>query len=489
MIKQFFLCFILLAVFSGLHSAEFIFRDDPFYADIDFLFKRGAIDIDLKDIPLRSDRVISAIEKCCIEKMNRDNGLTNEELYAIDRLLERYAGDDDFKAIDFFRGGVEYSDSVNTGVENRIMIKKEIPGGSIATDFRTFFPFENTDTTLFRMDEWKGTGSDCYNTYVSLYGDSWFVLLGRSLPAWGQGEADNIFISRKILPMDGILAEFLWNRFKFSFWSAIKGEYHYSNKMTVRNSFLSAHKIEAEIPFSTSVSFKEMILYRSNLPQLYYLNPAMFYYIIQYNSHSDDNIFWSFEISNRKIDGLFLGAELFIDDYQYETEEYYKPNKTAVLLTASYSPKIPFSPVFSAEYCRINTYTNTHEHDELAYMYYSVPMSYLDGTDMDNLMICARARLLGNLHADMGISYLRRGEGEILNSWEEERPDTAPTFPSGNANKTMTAAASVEYTPFRWIGISLGAEFSVLNGYDDEGNYIENKSDLKINGNAELRIW
>jgi len=459
---------ILFLIFEISFSMEFIFRDDFYYDDIEFLCRKGAIDLDISDIPLRSDKLIVAIENGWINRMKEEKGFSNEEQYAINNLLGRYSINDNINIRDFASFNVVYEDSIRMNITNEIYLKKNIPYGIISADFRTVAPYENTDSTKFRMDEWRGTGSDCYNTFISLYGDNWTLLLGRIHPSWGQGIKDDIFLSRKILPMDGILADIDWGNVKFSYFTANKTEYHYANKNTISNAYLSAHKISFSMPLKSEVSFKEMIIYRSNLPQLYYLNPAMFYYIIQYNSHSDDNIFWSLEFSNKLLKGFIFNTEIFIDDFQYEKNSIYVPNKIGVLVNASYSPLFMQNIIFYGEYCGMNTYTNTHEYEDLVYSYYTVPMSYLEGTDMDNISFGVIYRHFDKLNFDFDVSYMRKGEGELTNSWESESPDSALMFPSGTIDKILSLCLRTEYSILKKINISFEAKESFLNGFAEK---------------------
>jgi len=475
MIRKAISLLLIALVFEFSYSLEFIFRDDPFYEEIEFLSLSSAIEMNLSDLPIRSDDLINAIENAWIDRMGKGKDFTQQELSAINNILTRFSEKNDFIIKDNAEISIFYEDSASVNFKNMLYLKKNIPYGIISADFRTTAPFENTDSTIFRMDEWKGTGSDCHNTYISFFGEDWHVLAGRIHPAWGQGIKDDIFISRKILPMDGILANVDWGRMSFSFFAVNKSEYHLSNKATSNNAYLSAHKLSFSLPFRSKFSFKEIVLYKSNLPQLYYLNPAMFYYIIQYNSHSDDNIFWSMEFANEFIRGLLVSGELFIDDFQYEIKDFYVPNKIGILLNAQYSPGFLENSSFYAEYCRLNTYTNTHEFTSLSYSYYKVPMSYLFGTDMDNISLGLRLRPVKNMKTSFDLSYLRKGDGELENSWESERPDSAPSFPSGTVDKIFSVGIKAEYFILKYFSLSVDAQELFFSGYDPEGETAESR--------------
>ncbi|MGE3062161.1 MAG: hypothetical protein AB7T10_00795 [bacterium] len=481
---------IILAALSflTLFPQEFIFRDDPLYDEIEFLVRRDIIDIDFLNLPMRSDKVILAIESAWIEKMNKENGFSQEELIAINSILERYSRRDDLVIEDDASFLVSYSDSVDYLFKNILYAKKNIPHGILVFEILTEAPFENTDSTSFRMDEWKNTGSDCRNTYAAVFGDAWSILFGRILPAWGQGIKDDIFFSRKILPMDGLLAEIYWESGSFSFFAANKSEYHHANKRTVDNAYMSSHKLSFKLPFKTTLSFKETVLYRSNLPQMYYLNPAMFYYVIQHNSHSDDNIFWSLEISNKRIEGLLLSGEFFIDDFQYDKDYEYVPHKIGLLLNGSLSLNIRMNPIFYGEYCFINTYTNTHQYTSLSYSYYNAPMSYMSGTDMDNISFGVKTIQAKNLEVYLDISYLRQGDGKLTNSWESEMPDSDLAFPSGTIDRIISSEIGMGYKFNKILSFEISALASLLNGYEESGEEISNRGVLNLTGKLKVVI-
>lgn len=455
---------LILLTFIGIQvlSTEMIFKDNDSYPDIEFLYNTGVLDIDLNNLPLTSDALLSAIDNAVLVNQKGKISISTVEETILNKLIRRFNGDNFIlreKASIYKNVSVNSEkDTVPFHFLNRVYFSKSVSHGIIAFDIKTIYPYKNTDSTLYRMDEWNSTGSDNNNTFIGYYNRAGFILFGRILPAWGQGIADNIFLSNKILPMDGILADFKSGKFSLSFYLVNKNEYHFSNKNSTGNVYLSAHKISADLPFKTYFALKEMIIYKSNLPQLYYLNPVMTYYIAQYNSHSDDNVFWSLELTNRKIKGLLLSGELFIDDFQYEKEDYYIPNKIGFLTSVAYSPDMIDNIVLYGEYCRMNTYTNTHEYPQLAYMYYKVPMSYMSGTDMDNILFGITYRPLNFLSVRWNVSHLRRGEGVLTNSWETERPEVSPDFPSGNITQTLSTALSLEADPFKWLKINLNAE-------------------------------
>ncbi|MDD3802826.1 MAG: hypothetical protein PHW02_00375 [bacterium] len=483
---QFCVFFLLLA--SQLFSSEFIFREDPIYSDIEFLARRNVINIDFSNLPLRSDKVLEAIEEGWFDKINSLDSFSREELFAINSILDRFSLKKDFLIKDNASLTLSHGESLDIQMKNRFYAMKRIPSGIIAFEMITLAPFENTDSTSFRMDEWKKTGSDCQNTYMAFYDDSWSLLAGRMRPAWGQGIRDDIFLSRKILPMDGVFFSFDWERASFSFFAANKKEYHYSDKRSVNNAYLSSHMVSLKLPLETKLSFKEIVLYRSNLPQLYYLNPAMFYYIIQYNSHSDDNIFWSIEASNKTFKKFIFSGEFFIDDFQYDKDYDYVPHKIGVLLNATYSPDMILNPIFYAEYCFLNTYTNTHEYLPLSYSYYNMPMSYMSGTDMDNISFGVITKSFSKLNINLDVSYLRQGDGELDVSWESQMPDSELGFPSGSVDKTISALLLLEYDFFKWGGISMSAKWSLRNGFDDNEEPVVNESKYEITGSIMVKI-
>lgn len=431
--KKIFL-FLITIFCIKVFPVELIFDTDIEYELIQRLYYDGILNLDIKTTPIRSDKLLYQLKM-----LRRKNFINGEDSLIMDKLIRRYEKKrqkvyfhfDIQKMMDkkFFSDRKTFYDSIISYTNLSI---KNFDGNILYNiSFDILYPFVERDSTFYRMKDWEKIGSDFNNTFIGYSKNNYHILFGRMKPSWGGGFYDNIYFSKDMLPLDGILYEHNFGFIKFYYFSAYMTPYYLKDKERTDNTFMSTHRLKIDLPYNLSLSFKEMMLYMSNLPQLQYLNPFILYYIVQNNSYSDDNIIWSFDASINGLKGFSFYSELFIDDFQYQPEFKYVPDKYGFLISTTYVPEKFKKIFFGFEYCMINTYTGTHEFKRLSYTYYDRPMSYFFGTDGDFSYFLIKYMFNKTKSIGYSVSLLRKGSRGLYDSWESEMPQSKPPFPSG----------------------------------------------------------
>jgi len=487
--KKFFLVVFIGLLCIKIFSFELIFDNEYGSQIIEELYHKNIIDLDGRTYPLRVDQLLKELR---LARNRKD--LSKDEIFLIEKLLSIYGKRNSIFKYHFdlynqatfkkFSDSINFKDSIIT--YTNLLIKNSKNNIFYNISFDLFFPFVERDSFYYRMKDWEKTGSDFNNTFLGIYSKDYFLIFGRIKPVWGGGFYDNIYFSKDLLPLDGIFFEYDFKRLKFSYLTVYLTPYYLKDKRRTDNTYMSTHRLQYFLSKNINFSFKEMIIYQSNLPQPPYLNPLILYYIIQNNSFSDDNIIWSFDLSIENLFGFKIYNELFIDDYQYQPEFSYVPNKLGYLFSLTYSPQKLRKLLFGIEYCRINTYTGTHEFDRLNYSYYRRPISYFFGTDGDFLIFKVDYRYNRKIKSGYKISFLRKGSRDLFDSWEKEMPLTAPPFPSGRVETTLKNGINFYGEFFKEkIFVDLDISDSYIKNYEnivgEERNFFEIKFKIGVN--------
>ena len=473
--KKLFFIFIVVILFSIVYSDAFLFREDSEYEYMEFLSRQGIIDIELSNLPVVQKDLGAEIDSLSLKAVYEGFYINSVSAYLLKELKNGINTD----KIIFNRLHGTYSTKDEFSANNDFCIKGAVGRLSFRTEFTTDYPYSDT----LNATVWNKTASQMKNGYLGFDWDGGYVLVGRFLPAWGQGIFDNMFISRYVRHPDGILFDIHKGFLGFTYYASMLSEYPYPERIDHRKKYINMHKIYANLPFKTYAAFKEAIIFSSIQVEPYYLNPMLFYYITQWNSNNDDNIVWSVELKNRMLESVQISFEYFIDDFQYNPDAVdYTPNKTALLAVISYSPCFLENIVIESEYAMAEKYTGTHQYPNMTYTYYGDPLFYFTGSDSDLLGLIVKYRPIASTLLELSARRIRKGEGDVSVSWESQRPILQPAFPSGIVETTYQINASAQYTFLR--NLKAGAEI----GYESVSNMGNISGDSERIYNAKFYI-
>lgn len=467
--KKIILLLFIVSLSAGLFSSFMIDSRYAYFEYIEYLEKRGIIETQ-GTFPVNSDAVLSDISSFL-----GTGSLTQTDRYIIDFLLRDIRRHSGLSIRDGLSAG--YSDEgfvlENNGSAYIPVWQDRI---SAQMTFTTIYPYEEDTLSMHRLKPWQGTASYFTNASVTFGTERNFISAGRMMPSWGRGVFDNMFISDSIYEPDCIYIHLTRGILSFDYFSTVLTPYNYSYNFYSEQTFASFHKLDIRLPFSNTLSFKEAVLYRSILPEPYYVNPFIMYYFTQWNSKSDDNIIWSVQMQNRSLDAASFNFELFIDDFQYDTPMM-GPNKVG--LYASTSVSLPFlkSVIADLEYVRISKWTGTHQFDDLKYSFHRRPIMYYYGPDSESAGICISGYFNSIKLSAAGI-YKRHGEGSISLPYETEGGTMTPEFPSGIVETTMTGRFSASWNIMDNIEAKGYIEYNDISNLDNIQN--NNLSDLSF---------
>jgi len=286
----------------------------------------------------------------------------------------------------------------------------------------------------------------------------WRLLFGRERMDWGPGFRGGLIFSAGAPPLDMVKAELCVARFHGTAFAAVLDDYvgPYGDSSVRAARYLSGHRLAWRASPSLEISVSELIVYggEGRLPEVRYLMPLFFFYGEQWNTGSDDNPLWAFDVSWRPRRGARLYGELLIDDLQYETEA--EPNEIGYVVGGELAdpPVLAWlgGTVLGFEYARINRWTYGQNKPWNRYLGHGVCMGHPLGPDADGLWARVIRPVTGWARLQMDLGRVRRGEGRI----EDERSSVVPfsgRFPSGSVEVRTTLTLGLEVFPRanRWF--------------------------------------
>ena len=310
---------------------------------------------------------------------------------------------------------------------------------------------------------WKGRVMGVTDPAYILYQSTrWRFLAGRERMEWGPGEHGGLLLSSYGPPLDQLKAEARFSRFQGTAFTAVLDEFDVTDPngdSTVRASrYLAGHRLAWRPCHSIEVAVSEVIVYggENRRPEIRYLVPVFFFYGEQWNSGSDDNPFWSIDLSWYPRSGLRLYGEYLVDDFQYDPDA--EPNEIGFMVGGEMADPLGLGgSVLGLEYARINRWTYGQAVPWNRYLNHGLCMGHPLGPDADGLWVRWSHQIArtGRLHVDFGRT--RKGEGCI----EDERTSVVPfpdDFPLGVVEKRSTLACSWEFFPSanRWFLVEIG---------------------------------
>ncbi len=486
------LLFVIFTLF--IFSEKFIYRDYNYYDYVEYLVKKGYIEIGNNDIPILVSDIISSMEETAREIESNVSNIPKNDIPIFMFIYNDLTKGSPFKIRNnFYMKSMNYdsieflnNDSLMFNLKNEFYIIGNMEFADIQIAINSNMPYgpKNYKDTI-RALEWKGTKTKIDKAVVGLSYDENYIIMGRFLPAWGQGIFDNMFLSRNTESYDGLNFRLKKGILEFSYFAATLSPGHETFRDEAFTRYASFHKVGIYLPFNTYFAFKEIILYGSPIMETRYLNPFVVYYFTQWNGHADDNIIWSIELINKYFNGIPISFEMFIDDLQYDEDRKVAPDKVGIIGNVSI-PVLIDGLYIDLEYALITKWTGTHEHSECVYDYYSEPMLYFIGPDSDFFGLRINYIFSNKISASYIYSITRSGEGTMYLSHEEEGGDPHPPFPSGIIEKVRSNSFSFKYNVFKWFDINCGIE--AVNYYNRDNIRGINEFDLNMYLQGVIRL-
>jgi len=293
--------------------------------------------------------------------------------------------------------------------------------------------------------EWKKDLTGVFDqSYVEFDFKHLSVFLGRDYLRWGPGKEDFLLLSGFSPPFDMLKLESKFGRFKFLFFATSLDDITHLNVLYKR--YLSGHRIDFK-PFSwLELGASEVIVYGGEKRnyELYYLNPLLLYYGVQWNQGYDDNPLWNFDFSFTRLKNIEVYGEFLIDDFQYDFES--EPHQIGFRLGAFFVDLFSFKRTFvNLEYERINNWVYGQNKPQNLYTFHDVVMGSFLGTDADRIYFDFLYHFSYAFKFGLKGEYKRKGGGKVDLHPQGTVPKTE--FPSGIVEYTKKISLESTYQP------------------------------------------
>lgn len=306
----------------------------------------------------------------------------------------------------------------------------------------TKLPWQNDLTKFYGGGKpWSSLQGDI-TTAVLQYQDDWLrIWLGRRFLLWGQGDWGRTLISTYAGPLDGLGADFKL------------AQVHLGWAMGILDpglqKYISLHRL-AWRPFkSWEIAVSESVIWAQRGLDFVYLNPAIPYYVAQWNRGDVDNLQVGFDSSLAIWRDLTVYGELLIDDWQYKPE-HDAPDKLATVAGMRWHDPLGFNATrLGLEYARVNRWTYTHKYFRNRYVHNEMPLGSPLGNDADRIMLTFDRFMSipwgGTALPGIMVSYTRRGADDLLTPWVQGEKGRGIPFPTPPVERELGAFAKCEF--------------------------------------------
>jgi len=299
---------------------------------------------------------------------------------------------------------------------------------------------------FLRNRVWK-TIAPAEKGYVNIKLGMFEILFGRDELQWGPGYRSNMLISSSAPTFDMLKVRAEWKRNKMEFFTALLDP--------SKSTYLSGHRFDLGIFKWLDLSVAEVVYYTGKGPCLYYINPFLPYYFVQWAEGDPDNILLEFNTELRIIPNTRIYSTLMIDDYYKEQikELFGSPHKIGIILGLQWTNPFKLSASnLRVEYCRVNPGTYLHFSKDNYYLYRGIVPGYYQESDSDNLFFEFSKMMYPGLFSFVGFNYERKGEysayTDILpQDWDKYKN---LKFPTGVVQRGYTLSVGFNAEPLFW---------------------------------------
>ena len=293
---------------------------------------------------------------------------------------------------------------------------------------------------IIRTNEIDSLGLKPWNDFQVYLNDGFLRLdfdrvmfdLGRRDFLLGPGEMHSLLLSPDPQAYDGLFMYIPERHYEF------QGTFTVLDAAASR--FLSVHRLGFKLERFLRIGFSEAIIFSQSLDPMY-LNFFFPYYLAQWGSDRDDNILWALDFQLRMFNSI-LYAELLIDDYMYEDDDY--PHKLAYQV--GLKSLLLYSVIAKLNYTFVDKWVYTHDITANAYERNGRCLGFPLGNDVDKLSFSLRYENKYGVRPRLEIDFIRKGEGSIYLPYEVEGGPNNPPFPSGIVERTFEIRCGIDYT-------------------------------------------
>jgi hypothetical protein len=325
-----------------------------------------------------------------------------------------------------------------------------------------------------------GIYSDFIRGSVFYKSDNILFSFGKDIYSIGPAFENNSLLSPNI-PLSYVNVTFRNSKFSFTHFISRLSDYEgiqyewddtSSGSLINTNRYLGLHRLEIKLTDWLAFSFSESMLIGGESLGFPFelLTPLTIYFVEQHNKKQNTNILWNFDLVAVKNKFLFY-FDLFIDDFQYETDPWKEPNHIGLYLGMQSKD---FPVINSEVFVSYNLMTRWVYANVLVWQRYlenELPLGSMLGSDYDRFTL-TYLHTISDFKLGGMASYTRRGENRIATPWpvntrfpaSSENEFEGTNFLTGTVEKRMTLAAVIKYKYF----LELTGGLSYFQNYEHD---------------------
>ena len=325
--------------------------------------------------------------------------------------------------------------------------------------------------------DWGEMEGRIIEAYISADLEYLTVEFGRNKVRWGPGYLSAMTVSDNPPPFDMLRITTDIGPVRASCFTALLEPKTFT--------WLSAHRLDWRVYDRLYVGISESILYAEQGIQPKYINPLTIYYVMQWNSRDQDNIFLSADARFIPRDGYEFYGEISIDDYQYQSYPAGAPNKVGYLAGIYTADLFADGLDLRLEYSRINRWVYTHKYPRNVYVCYGGVIGSWLGPDADYSYARLSYQLAPAAEIFLEAMVERHGDGTLYDPWEDEREwGKGIPFPFGIVEQRRELALGAEMIrPWRGIDIYAEVRFDQYKNL----NHVEGAGENVYYGGLDIR--
>lgn len=259
---------------------------------------------------------------------------------------------------------------------------------------------------------------DRYRGYIQVKWEYFRIRYGRDRMSIGFSPIDNLALSARTAPMDGVVAEAEYGGFRFTaLHNAIEGLDTANN--AVLNKFLALHRISFEPSEELTFAITDMMIYSGRGIDFTYLNPISFYVsaglgTLQKNRQDNSALQFDFAVRPKKLlpNTMIYGA-WFLDDININSlgkkTGQSNINKFAYQLGVAWTSDV-LPMALTTEYVRIDPFVYSHRSMVNSYTHFNRSIGYQMQPNSDRFALQARWWFAPRTTMLVEADYTRMGE-------------------------------------------------------------------------------
>jgi len=330
---------------------------------------------------------------------------------------------------------------------------------------------EKAEDESYTGKKWRGFAGDVEEAFVNWQTEKFDLTAGRFGSFWGPRHSLVLGYNERL---DGFGYTFRWGRLAISYRLArLDGLSPESDNVTqFENRYFAGHRFDFHFNPRLRVGLFETVVFGGPGRQLdlFYLNPLIFFHGSQLNENTNDNTMVGFDFTFKPRAGYKFYGQLLVDDIQLDDKEQSdrEPDEIAFLLGAQTAGVLV--PVdIRLEYTRVANRTFNQVLPRNRYTVNDELIGAASGNDYDLSQLVFSRWLNDNAHADLDISYCRRGEGRVTADWDEPwleiEGDYSEKFPTGTVEKTFRAALAFKGFVKKMFYVDITAGIDRIDNY------------------------